>query len=580
MLSVFIIVVYADSAIQTDWSGGDGVQGPVWEWDSTFSQSCSLNHVTNGYLQLGIIPNLVEHIPLIDINVGSEPLWGDIDLDGDVDLLEVTVGDSIYWHEHPSNPEPWPKHFVDSFSEVISIDFISFKTATPMFVVNYDDGGVSTVERFLYWGGSWGSGYVGELGESQYNTGVTSGDIDGNGTQDIVGWKWAWDEIVVWWGGSPDSMEVLLTPHTPSDVFVFDGDWDGDSELAVDKSWYPETVVFWNTSGGWVGSTLPNLFYAYGIDNGDINGDGICELTAISYSDQFLFWMDGYSWEGDLLANGPDRCAFIDLDDDSDTDVVGFGSSTFHFFYNCDQSGNLFGAVANVGFFGSRLECADMNLDGREDLILTNTNTGQVRWYEHYVGYESEGSLESSILYLGSDPGWDSINWTGDVPAGTSVAFLVRASDDPDSMGTWSDTLYSSCSLSGVLEENDSYFQYKVILATTDPDSTPTLLDVTVTWDPVSVEDSSEPILPGIALLPIAPNPVVGSPVIRFGLPEPASVEIAIFDLSGRLVSKTHGGEYTPGYHDVLLDDLSPGIYFCKMISGDFTATQRFVVIE
>jgi len=34
------------------------------------------------------------------------------------------------------------------------------------------------------------------------------------------------------------------------------------------------------------------------------------------------------------------------------------------------------------------------------------------------------------------------------------------------------------------------------------------------------------------------------------------------------------------GYHQVQLDELAPGIYFCKMIAGEFTATQRFVVIE
>jgi hypothetical protein len=82
-----------------------------------------------------------------------------------------------------------------------------------------------------------------------------------------------------------------------------------------------------------------------------------------------------------------------------------------------------------------------------------------------------------------------------------------------------------------------------------------------------------------LALLPFSPNPSL-VPIIRFGSPEPASVELSIFDLSGRLVSKLHEDEYSQGYHDVLLENLAPGIYFCRMISGDFTATQRFVVIE
>jgi hypothetical protein len=147
-------------------------------------------------------------------------------------------------------------------------------------------------------------------------------------------------------------------------------------------------------------------------------------------------------------------------------------------------------------------------------------------------------------------------------------------------MGVWSDTLSDPSSLEGILIDNDSYFQYKAILQTSVPNATPILNDVTISWNPVSIEETTEPIPPGIALLPIAPNPVAGSPVIRFGLPEPASVELSIFDLSGRLISEIHGDDYSPGYHDVLLGDLSPGVYFCRMVSGDFTATQRFVVIE
>ena len=147
-------------------------------------------------------------------------------------------------------------------------------------------------------------------------------------------------------------------------------------------------------------------------------------------------------------------------------------------------------------------------------------------------------------------------------------------------MGAWSDTLHDPCSLLGLLTEGDSYFQYKAILQSSIPSATPVLNDITITWDPLGIGETTEPIPPVIALLPIAPNPVTGSPVIRFGLPEPASVHLSIFDLSGRFISEIPGDEYSPGYHDVLLEYLSPGVYFCRMISGDFTATQRFVVID
>jgi hypothetical protein len=144
-------------------------------------------------------------------------------------------------------------------------------------------------------------------------------------------------------------------------------------------------------------------------------------------------------------------------------------------------------------------------------------------------------------------------------------------------MGAWSDTLSIPCLLEGILADGDQYVQYRVILETSDPVSTPTLFDVMLTWDPMGIEGGEDPAI--LALLPFSPNPS-SLPAVRFSLPESASVAFSIFDLSGRLVSMINGEEYSPGYHDVLLDDLSSGVYFCRMISDDFTATQRFVVIE
>ncbi|MCK5842514.1 MAG: T9SS type A sorting domain-containing protein [Candidatus Sabulitectum sp.] len=575
MLSLLILLLLAyalsaDSLTQTNWSGGGGVHGPVNSWGSTFYQSTSMNFNAVGVLQSGILPELIEYIP--DINTGAgmkHVLWGDIDLDGDIDLLEVTSGDSIFWHEHPSVPGEWPSHFSASPGSVISVDLVEFESGTPVWVVDYDYNGTAFVALYYLSGGY----IIGSLGDADYLTGVTSGDIDGNGSSDIIGWQWGYDEIWVWWSCHPDSAELLFMPHTPLSVFVFDGDGDGDLDMAVNKSWYPETVVYWN-DGDWVPTIVTDLFYASGIDAGDIDGDDYCELTAVASSTQMLYKNVG-GWEGEVLTSGSNLCAFIDLDNDGDMDVSGFGGTSFHLFYNCDQSGNLFHADYNTGFTGDQLDCADMNLDGQEDLILTNTGTGQIRWYEHCSMYQPISSLESSILNLDSDPGWGYLDWNAVTPEGTSVSFLVRASDDYTDMGPWSDTLYAPCSLQNILSENENYFQYKAVLATSDPDTTPALTDVTVTWDPMGIEDQFN-----TALLPFLSNPVSGTVQIRFILGDAVPVEICIFDLTGRMVNTVLKEAVPAGNHSVFIDVQTPGIYFCRMTSTDVTFTRSFVVIN
>ena len=216
----------------------------------------------------------------------------------------------------------------------------------------------------------------------------------------------------------------------------------------------------------------------------------------------------------------------------------------------------------------------DIDLDGYNEIV---SSYGTLFWCEVFK-FVSEGFLTSSILDTACSPQWASMNWNSNVPAGTDLFFQYRTSDNPGEMGMWSDPLFAPCLLSDSL---DRYFQYKVVMESNSAVTSPSLFDFTLQWDPLSIDKVVEPILSGITLLSISPNPSIGSSVVRFGLPEPSYVSFSIFDLSGRFVSEIPGSNYSSGYHVVQLQgEMSSGGYFCSMISGDFTAEQRFVVIE
>ena len=274
-----------------------------------------------------------------------------------------------------------------------------------------------------------------------------------------------------------------------------------------------------------------------------------------------------------------------DVNGDGYMDVLGAAkfANDITWWENVDGSGTIWTEHTVDGDFiyAWSVYSTDVNGDGYMDVLGGAFCEGnQIAWWD-LTEYFPVGSLESSILNVQSDPDWQLIDWTCSTPTGTSVSFQVRASDDYKNMGAWSDTIYYPSDLEGILIDDDSYFQYKTIMQTTDPAVTPVLNDITISWDPVCIWETTEPIHPAIALLSIAPNPSVGSPVIRFGLPESSYVSISIFDLSGRLVMETDGSDYSSVYHNFqLLERMSPGVYFCRMVSDDFSAEQRFVVIE
>ena len=80
----------------------------------------------------------------------------------------------------------------------------------------------------------------------------------------------------------------------------------------------------------------------------------------------------------------------------------------------------------------------------------------------------------------------------------------------------------------------------------------------------------------------IYPNPFNPVTNIIYGLPEHVKVQIIVYDLSGRQIETLMNGFQTPGYHSVNwnADNLPSGVYLIRMDSGDFTQTQKLMLVK
>jgi hypothetical protein len=80
-----------------------------------------------------------------------------------------------------------------------------------------------------------------------------------------------------------------------------------------------------------------------------------------------------------------------------------------------------------------------------------------------------------------------------------------------------------------------------------------------------------------------AANPVSSEALIRFSLPAPAPVDLAIFDVEGRRVAEPLRGTLKPsGSHQVTLQTSGwpAGCYFCRLRAGGASATRKFIVVR
>lgn len=81
------------------------------------------------------------------------------------------------------------------------------------------------------------------------------------------------------------------------------------------------------------------------------------------------------------------------------------------------------------------------------------------------------------------------------------------------------------------------------------------------------------------------PNPLMGAGRISFNVPARSQVDLAIFDVSGRMVRALPSGIYEAGSHGVVWDgrdgegrDVSSGVYYVRMQADGFRATRSLVL--
>ena len=90
-----------------------------------------------------------------------------------------------------------------------------------------------------------------------------------------------------------------------------------------------------------------------------------------------------------------------------------------------------------------------------------------------------------------------------------------------------------------------------------------------------------------IRLGPVTPNPFMGSTVISYTVPAASHVSLSIYNVNGQLVRTVVDGSMEAGVHRAAWDgrdsnenQVARGVYFCRMTAGEFTATEKIVLLQ
>lgn len=93
-------------------------------------------------------------------------------------------------------------------------------------------------------------------------------------------------------------------------------------------------------------------------------------------------------------------------------------------------------------------------------------------------------------------------------------------------------------------------------------------------------------------VLPAYPNPFNPSTIIKYAIPEVethsnASVQVQIYDITGKLITTLFNGEQTPGWHSVVWNGTNQhseqapaGLYFSRITSGNEVKTTKLMLLR
>ncbi|MCP4632737.1 MAG: T9SS type A sorting domain-containing protein, partial [candidate division Zixibacteria bacterium] len=336
----------------------------------------------------------------------------------------------------------------------------------------------------------------------------------------------------------------LISPGQRMDLMGMTGWWNIYQNLgSADSAWFETPAIFMNA--GWVEE------YGYYGTFEDLDNDG--DYDAIySYlrlsNEPFANCrinpgQTPWEYSDSLLPENNDIFRFpelSDIDNDGDNDLLVINSLTneLNFYENngtpeypeWQYNPNW---ISGLDVIDRRGRFADLNRDGKCDLTIF-TNDGLTL-------YLNTGS--------GANPYWERVDGFSDIPTFSSTFDFVDYNGDGKQ-----DIAFASGG--------------KVVFYRND-----TIVDVD--------EEYTKPKETSLRMSNF-PNPFNSSTTIRFNIPNQSKVSIEIYDILGRKVDTVCKGLFVSGNHKVIweAEDFSSGIYFYRLSTNEESAASKMILIK
>ncbi len=607
ILLLALLGAYAAAAepIQTDWSGGSGQPGPVPSWGISFAGSAGASWLAvPGQLALSssALVNGVSHL-LSDNQPGAFGVAAaDVDGDGDVDIVGSAElsGVLTFWSNDGAVPPAFTAQIIDAaYPEVSGLAIADLDGDQDLDLVACTGAIAGRVTCYLNEGGSPVTWTPRDL-ETNWSQAwdIATGDVDGDGHLDVIGTNLGQGDVV-WWrndGAQPLGWTRLAIDASFSGAHsARAGDIDGDGRADIlGTGTTANQVAWWRNEGGqpltWTKRVIASGFFGgRSVRLGDIDGDGDLDAAACGFNNRVMWWANQggtpVTWTEQLVSASVAQAHQLQLADISgdgrlDIVVAAYGGNMIVWFENGGGTAPIAWTRTNLDTQLAKplaVNTGDIDGDGALE-IVGSSNTGNLfRWYDA-TAFVAAGELTASVLDRGAS-GPALLDWSASSPPGTGVALQIRTGASPETLGSWSEPIPAPGTL---VDTAGRFLQYRAILTTADPSLSPRLHEVAL--HPAASPVPSPASDPGME---IHPNPANPRAVISFELPRAMRVELAVFDLRGRIVRTLADTELAAGRHEVIWDgndrqgrSVASGSYLASLVTEQGAVRSRMTLLR
>lgn len=244
---------------------------------------------------------------------------------------------------------------------------------------------------------------------------VHSGDLDGDGDEDIIACRYS---SLLWFendgfGNFTDGKIIVSGEGTMQSIYVVDLDGDSDADILTESNQgYPvdndQVVWFMNDGSGNFGQKIiitDQINSGHCVFASDLDGDGDSDVLSASVYDDKIAWYknDGNGNFGaqqiiSTTTYGASTVYASDIDGDGDNDILAGGAwdNSLSWYENIDGQGT-FGPENSISTSAELIQfayTADLDGDYDQDVYFAAMGNNKIAWFQN----EGNGNFGSQHL--------------------------------------------------------------------------------------------------------------------------------------------------------------------------------------